>query len=220
MRTLHIALAVAVLLVCAGTPNAQRPEAPSGDEDVWHDGPPHRGQPWREGSDVRRMARERMMSHRMTEAQEEATLEFLERLDPEVAVWFRQMKLTSPMRYRRMLNAVAFRIAMMEREAAGDTTALVRERAVMRLQMRVESLSQQYRRAGDDDSRDAIRAEMRGALDELFDLREAEKRAHLERMARELERLRAVIAERRENKDEIVERRLLELTGERETLEW
>ena len=221
MRTVHIALLLlAMLLASAVVVDARQPSPATDDADVWEGGPPRPegGPPGPDGPEM--MRRGRMMSHRMSEEQEAAALEFLGRLDPEIEAWFRQMKLTSPMRYNRMIHFVAFRLAMMENESARDSTILNRQRQIMRLQIRVESLSNQYRRSQDQEARASIERELRTVLDELFDLREEEKRADLERMSRELERLRSIISERRTNKAEIVDRRLQQLIGERETMEW
>jgi hypothetical protein len=63
-------------------------------------------------------------------------------------------------------------------------------------------------------------SELRRALKEAFEVRQNFLRADLAQMEKDVETLRTVFSKREEKRDEIVERRLLELTGEAQYLEW
>ena len=76
---------------------------------------------------------------------------------------------------------------------------------------RIADLARAYREA-DTQGRKDLRAELRQQLDEVFDLREAQRRSHIEEAEKRLAALQEALALRRKNRREIVRRRLNELT--------
>jgi hypothetical protein len=57
-------------------------------------------------------------------------------------------------------------------------------------------------------------------LDRLFDLKELEKEEEIKRIKNELERLQKGVAERRANKQQIIELHLEQITGKAHLYEW
>jgi len=72
----------------------------------------------------------------------------------------------------------------------------------------------------DGKAREEKLLELRKALKEAFEVRQEFLRADLAQMEKDVETLRTVVTKREEKRDEIVERRLQELTGEAQYLEW
>lgn len=68
--------------------------------------------------------------------------------------------------------------------------------------------------------KDSYATELKAVLEEMFELRQDLMKAELEDMERDLDRLRALIRKRQENRAAIIERRLGDLTGEHADLGW
>ena len=77
---------------------------------------------------------------------------------------------------------------------------------------------EEYRRAPGE-AKEAHRDEIRITVAELFDLREEQRARHIAEAEERVQKLRQVLAERRARRDEIIERRLMELT-EGDPLAW
>lgn len=78
------------------------------------------------------------------------------------------------------------------------------------------------RRAGEaeGEERDRLEAELRAHLDELFAEKLAVERERLDRRRERLEHDQQAFDERRRRRGEIIERRLRDLLGDRDVLEW
>ena len=80
-------------------------------------------------------------------------------------------------------------------------------------------LARKYRETSDKDQREKLQSELRGKLGEMFDAREKSRARHIERIQSEAAKLQQMLDSRRSRREEIIERRLRELT-EDETLKW
>lgn len=65
-----------------------------------------------------------------------------------------------------------------------------------------------------------IKTKLRGKLEQLFDLKELERRLEIEMLEYELQELKTSLDARKNNKNEIINRRLNELIGMDDFLEW
>lgn len=74
-----------------------------------------------------------------------------------------------------------------------------------------ELLARRYRQAAEED-RPAIKEELRNHLERAFDAAESARREQIAEIEHRLARLKTVLAQREEHRDQIIERRLLELT--------
>lgn len=75
----------------------------------------------------------------------------------------------------------------------------------------VKQLVKTYRNAADADQ-DGLRDELRTALARQFDLRETERQKYLARLDEKLRKLKVSVDRRQANRDQIIDRRLQELT--------
>ncbi len=80
-------------------------------------------------------------------------------------------------------------------------------------------LSRSYHEAPSAEMREKIRGELRAKLEVLFDAREKDRQANVERMEGEMNRLKDALKQREENRDTIIDERLNEMTGS-DTLKW
>lgn len=83
-----------------------------------------------------------------------------------------------------------------------------------RLQREVKDLVLAYHEAPDEAAKDAVRAQLRGRIEQLFEQREAERARQIERIEQDLARLKKSMESRRKNRELIIEKRLGELTAD------
>ena len=81
---------------------------------------------------------------------------------------------------------------------------------IKRLERETRALVEEYRRTPEPD-REAVRARLQEHVEALFDLRETQRRALIERMARKLEHLQGELDRRAAERDQIIDRRIEEL---------
>ncbi|MBU1693224.1 MAG: hypothetical protein KJ726_03000 [Verrucomicrobia bacterium] len=96
-------------------------------------------------------------------------------------------------------------------ESAGPETRQLRED--------INRLAGECRKTDDPAQREKLQAELRVKLGEMFDTREKERERHISRIQSEIAKLQQMLESRRASREEIIERRLRELT-EDETLQW
>ena len=89
----------------------------------------------------------------------------------------------------------------------------------MRLEQACLDLANQVRSAKPD-QREKLRSELAVQVNKHFEVRQQRRELQLRRMEEELKRLREAIESRNKGRDEIVERRLLELVGDPKDLEF
>lgn len=90
---------------------------------------------------------------------------------------------------------------------------------IRELEKQALDVSRACREARDDAEKAAIRDDLRAKLGQLFDLRENERKGHIERIEHELSDLKKTLDDRQAHRDEIIARRLEQLT-EGEKLGW
>lgn len=80
-------------------------------------------------------------------------------------------------------------------------------------------LSQRYRNAPMD-QRDALKEEIQQTVAKHFEARQKRRAMQLERMERDLKQMRNELSRRNDARDQIIQRRLSELIGERSELDF
>lgn len=90
---------------------------------------------------------------------------------------------------------------------------------IEQFEIQTESLGIQYQHA-DAQEKANIKNNLRTKLAQLFDLKEEERRLDVEMLENELEKLKESLHVRKKNKDDIILRRLNELIGKGDYLEW
>jgi hypothetical protein len=94
------------------------------------------------------------------------------------------------------------------------------ERETQALERRSHELGERVRHAEDAKEREDLRLKLTEVLEELFDIRENRREKEAEEIERELKRIRAMLEKRQGNRAKIIKRRIADLTGEGEALEW
>jgi len=83
----------------------------------------------------------------------------------------------------------------------------------------MRTLAAAYKSAATPEEKEKARAELKAGLGKLFDLREQERAKDIEKFDKHLTELKAKLAKRQANRDQIIEKRLQEITGGDE-LQW
>ncbi|MBI4616264.1 MAG: hypothetical protein HY720_21805 [Planctomycetes bacterium] len=88
------------------------------------------------------------------------------------------------------------------------------------LERRAKEIAEAFRRADGAEQREELRGKLRETLGAIFEMREQMRRRELERLQHEIEEMRQALERRRENREAIIEKRLREMTGEGDDLDW
>ena len=94
------------------------------------------------------------------------------------------------------------------------------ENKVNELEVITESLGIRYEHAKNDNDRQKIINELKSNLNQLFDAKEKSRSLEVEVLEKELAQLKESLKVRKQNKNEIINRRLNELIGKGDYLDW
>ena len=142
---------------------------------------------------------QRYFPHRLKEVQQ------LRRHEPEEAAEF----------FRDTLNETLELLELREEEAEEF------ERAIKELEVerKTEEMAQTFERATPEE-RKKLLAELKDMLDQAFEMRQKAMKTEVEHLEREMRRLKTMVEKREQNKALIIDRRIQQLTGEMDYLEW
>jgi hypothetical protein len=118
----------------------------------------------------------------------------------------------NPAKYQSLARHIGTRMREMERLRRTDMAEYRRQMEIMRLEDRIEKLTDEGRAARSPRDRERIREELARHLEELFDRKEEAQRARIERMDKELGRMKDKLDRRRQNRPQLIKRRLHQLT--------
>jgi hypothetical protein len=106
----------------------------------------------------------------------------------------------------------------MQRIRAADPEMARFHEADRALEMKTAELVEQLRRSEGPDRREALRETLTKVVGEHFELRQQRRELEVKRLEAQLERLRQSVRQRAEAREQIVQRRLGELLGERDDI--
>jgi hypothetical protein len=95
-----------------------------------------------------------------------------------------------------------------------------REKESRGLEFRSMDLSRRIREAGKGPEKEKLVKELTGIVGQDFELREKQRAEEAARIEQELKKIRSLLEERKKNRDLIIERRVKQLMGEEDTLNW
>lgn len=183
----------------------------------FHDGPqPHHQDHHKHRDDENKMKEQ-------LEQAIKSIAEFLEEWDPEALEHIKNLRKENKWRelahtMQRGMNHVHHLMELKKNRPEQYKTM----KKIHDLDKKCEKLSGKIRESKDKDKTgyDDLVAELKKALSELFDLREEQRKREIEEMEKRLEEMKKEIKIRSENKDKITEKRLNQLLGKRDKLEW
>jgi hypothetical protein len=131
-----------------------------------------------------------------------------------------KIKEKNPEKYQRKLIKFWQEIRRELRLKNDDPQLYKQVRRMHELDHRCDSLAEEYRKTKDKSRHSEIRVELKTKLGELFVIREAEREAKISELEQEIKQLKEMAAQRQQKKDEIIQKRLDEMLGEGDKLEW
>ena len=145
--------------------------------------------------------------------------EYLSKFNEQIRKQLEEIKKMDKYKYAELLRDAYFKNMELPLFNKTDKEARERDRKIIELEISSENLGLKYQNDSTG-NRQKIKQELRNKLNELFELREKERKLEFENLENRLNELRETLEDRRKNKDEIVKNRLLELTGEEKHLKW
>ena len=145
----------------------------------------------------------------------------LERLTPELRADLLKVKEVDPDQYKELLHDAHFVHYDMYTGFMDDLERDLykSERKIDELELHTKIMGIQYQHASQSDKQ-TLKSEMRIKLGVLFDIKEEQREMEVQMLEKEIARLKESLIVRKKNKDDIILRRLTELTGADEYLDW
>ena len=129
------------------------------------------------------------------------------------------LKAKNPDAYRRRIGQSSRKIRHLKHMKEKDPERFKSQVEMLRQEGKCAKLTKEYRDAQTDEEKAKIRAELKQILDQLFDKKQGENEARVKQLEDQISKLKARNEERVKSKAEIVEKRLEQLTPEK-NLEW
>lgn len=149
----------------------------------------------------------------------EIEAKYLKNIMPRVKKELEGIKRLNKTKYFNLLRDFHFENFGFPPFGKDSKEARERRKKITELEVNTEALGLKYQKAEKGD-RDKLKGELKEKLNELFELREANRKEEVGDLEERLKDLKTTLQERRDNKDEIVKKRMQELTGESRNNEW
>jgi len=152
---------------------------------------------------------------------EQEEKEVLKNLPPELKDELLKVKELNPEQYKALLSEILYNRYDVY---AGFMESYEREqyetqKQIQQLELFTESLGFRYEYANDSD-RQKIISDLKSRLNQLFDMKEKARSLQVGMLEKELAQLKESLNARKNNKGEIINRRLNELIGNGDYLDW
>lgn len=139
-------------------------------------------------------------------------LDRMKEKNPEEYARLQKLRETSPDEFRQALHEKLTQEKMRFRSREGKHGRPPMNPEIMKLEKEAMDLSKTYRQTTDAAQREQIGKDLREKLEVLFDLREKDRQEHIRRIESDLADLKKSVDERQKNREQIIGRRLQELT--------
>lgn len=156
----------------------------------------------------------------LTPEQEADVIEYLKEYYPDNADRLSRLKELRPDTYREQLSRVYRQMRFLENLKETDPEQYERVSEERNLESKSNQLASQYKNTTDENEKEKIKTELEDLLYRLFDYRQINRIAEIERLEERLGQLKQDNQNRLDNKDQIVNNRLNEMLGETSGLEW
>lgn len=161
---------------------------------------------------------DRMMA--LSPEQRQKFMEFLREYDPRVLQQLKKIQAERPGEFGKRLAGEWRRLAqlMMLREKDPKLFgALIKQRDLSR---ESRELASSVQAAKTEEEKEALREELAENLNQIYDLQQEMWEEKIAALEKRLNELREMLEKRAQHRGEIIERRIKELTGEEEYLNW
>lgn len=151
---------------------------------------------------------------------EKEEAKYLAKLKAETQAKLEKIKQYNANKYRYLLRDAYFKgIGNNNFWFKNNDEYFKRQVQITEMNIATEALAAEYHTA-DASKKKQLRKKLKTELGKLFDLRETERKEELARLEKEMEELRKSLKVRTEKKDQIIDRRIQNLLGEDDYLDW
>jgi 1,4-alpha-glucan branching enzyme len=156
---------------------------------------------------------------RFFEFSEQEEQKLLQELNEDLKKHLTELKKYDKEEYFELLRESQYRNMRYPFATSREKEMLQRERKIFELEVATRSLSAKY---NSDKSADKskLKSQLTTTISELFDLKELNRQSQVKELERELVSLKKELDVRSKNKTEIIRRRVQELLGEDDFLDW
>lgn len=152
---------------------------------------------------------------------EEDALAFLKETSPQMLAEAQRAKDGGRLdAYKGMIFEAYERSQHLKKLKEVDPASYELEVKLMKLEEKTQTLAREIRAAKDNDAKEDGKRELRKALAELFDARSDRQKRDIDMLLKEIEKLKERLNSRNANKEKIVDKRLSEMLGEADNLDW
>ena len=150
---------------------------------------------------------------------EEEEKEYLKSLSPDLRADLEEIKKINKERYFELLRETHFTRFNFPFMGKREKEEMEIEKKIAEYNISTELLGLKYQKAKDSE-RSKIKSDLIIKLGELFELKEQQRKMEVAQLQKDLEELKKSLEVRKNNKDAIVQKRLNELTGMGDYLDW
>lgn len=156
----------------------------------------------------------------LSSEQEKEALEFIQIVAPFRLDNLKKMKQFDSREYQRRLMDVLQTKMQLDLLKQTDPDQYQSRLDEIKMDQESNRLGEEYRKAGSQQEKDKIRMNLKAVLDQLFDIREKNKQFEIQHLEEQLAKLKGTMADRKKNKEQIVQNRLEDLIDEGNSMKW
>lgn len=158
-------------------------------------------------------------SNAWTAFSSDTELLYKQQLNKELLEKLEQIKQKNQSKYQTLLKEAYFKNNRFPYWERRNKEQFERQQKILELEIQSESLALDYKDSKEN-KKQSIKKELQEVLNDLFELREKDRKEDVARLEKELQELKESLQIRANKKNEIIERRIEELLGENKYLEW
>lgn len=178
----------------------------------------------RESEDISRMLEEfdrhRQPERELSEEEIDKVIEWLEKHEPETLEKLEQFREREPEAFYHFLREMFEKMQRMEEMRERDPQGYERMMETRKLEKQVWEQVEKYKHSMKPEDKKAIEAKLEEILSRLFDLKQAQHKAEIEQLEKEVTKLKEMYQKNLEHKKEIIQERVKELTGKKRPFDW
>jgi hypothetical protein len=160
------------------------------------------------------------LSRPISEEMAEEIFGFYSRIDPDVVKDMKVLEKDNPKIYQDRLHHMEKEMRYLSRLREGDPEQFEKSIQLRRLEGECNKLAKQFRKTKDAAQKNQIEDQLGDLLNELFEMKEEEKKIEIDRILERVDKMRQEMEERKANKDNIIKIRLNQLLGKEHLSQW
>lgn len=147
-------------------------------------------------------------------------IKFLKSFNPGRAEELQHLQKENPREFREVLQHASHEMMELKELKKHDPKRFKAICQRNQLEHKSHKLAEKYRHSDNKKDKERIKKELRKILPRIFDIQKKARMQDVQRMEKELRQLKEKMARRKKIRQQLIEERLKQLTGEKEEWEW